>query len=378
LLERYTKSEEKGKIYYQLAEVYAQSGQLIPNKTSEFSKKALEYPLDPVKQLQLYVYWGDAIQVAHRGVHNQELVAARRKAVMPYLQGLKEALKHNLPEVKPDLPSVSRVRYVGPPDSEEYQKIKRRNEEQMAAWRLARFQQDMIQHRVALTGQISYMYSRFPFASNEIKELATQVLEDEKAVERLMSAVNAAVQQRIKELGWEPPLPDPTLIAQLSNNDETTSKVIAQDKPGVKFIPKFKEFFIPKADIALILQRGFVFDFASGKLLNPAANVDSEQVHKNLLKLGKGDIAWDGSLLSVRKARVFTVRQEANRPLKQTHGRWCNSNKLPDKVDLPYSLLVVTNEDVHYLINILEIKYVGIKIKYKKLTAGEAKSYYPV
>lgn len=378
LLERYTEPEEQGKIYYQLAEVYAQSGQLIPNKTIEFSKKALEYTLDPVDQLQLYVYWGDAIQVAHRGVHNQELVAARRKAVMPYLQGLKEALKHNLPEVKPDLPSVSRVRYVGPPDSDEYRKIKRKNEEQMAAWRLARLQQDMIQHRVALTGQISYMYSRFPFASNEIKELAAQVLEDETAVERLMSAVNAAVRQRIKELGWEPQPPDITLPAELSHKDQPTSKVTAQDSPGKKYIPKSKEIFIPKASIALILERGFVLDFASGKLLNPAAIVDSEQVHKNLLKLGKGDIAWDSSLLSVRKAKALTVRQESHRPLKCTLGRWCNSDRLPDKVDLPYSLLVVTNEDVDYLISILEIKPVGIKIKYKKLTAEEAQSYYPI
>jgi hypothetical protein len=48
------------------------------------------------------------------------------------------------------------------------------------------------------------MYSRFPWASDEIRELAKQILEDETAVERLMSAVNAAVQQRMRELGWEP------------------------------------------------------------------------------------------------------------------------------------------------------------------------------
>jgi hypothetical protein len=164
----------------------------------------------------------------------------------------------------------------------------------------------------------------------------------------------------------------------LSHNDEATPKVTAQDTVAEKYISKDKEIFIPKAGIALILERGFVLDFASGKLLNPAANVDSEQVHKDLLKLGKGDIAWDGSLLSVRKARVLTVRQESHRPLKRTLGRWCNSDRLPDEVDLPYSLLVVTNEDVNYLISILEIKYVGIKIKYKKLTAEEAKSHYTV
>lgn len=378
LLQKFTKPEEHGQIYYELTKVEGQSGFQRPAKAIEYAKKALELPQEPWKKVRLYIYWGDTIQVAHRGVHNQKLVTARRKAVMPYLLGLKETLHYDLPEVKPDLPGVDKFDYGGPSDTEEYRSIKRKHQEQVEARKKAKFQRAMIQHRDVLTSQTSTMYSRFPFASNEIKELATQVLEDEKAVERLMSAVNAAVQQRIKELGWEPPPPDTTLIAQLSHEDEPTAKVTAQDTHGEKYIPKVKEIFIPKAGIALILERGFVLDFASGKLLNPAANVDSEQVHKNLLKLGKGDIAWDGSLLSVRKAKALTVRQESHRPLKCTLGRWCNSDRLPDKVDLPYSLLVVTNEDMDYLISILEIKPAGIKIKYKKLTAEEAKSYYPI
>ena len=375
LLQKYTKPEEQGKIYYELTKVEGQSGFQRPAKAIDYVKKALELPQDPWKKVRLYIYWGDTIQVAHRGVHNQELVAARRKAVVPYLYGLKETLKYDLPELKPELPTYGAIVYEGDKDDPEYQRILKEKKEKIKAREKAKFQRTMIQHRDVLTSQTSTMYSRFPFASNEIKELATLVLEDETAVERLMSAVNAAVQQRIKELGWEPPIPDITFLAQLSGKDELTSKITAQDTPGE---PKSKEIFIPKAGIALILERGFVLDFASGKLLNPAAKVDSEQVHKNLLKLGKGDIAWDGSLLSVRKARVLTVRQESHRPLIRKLGKWCNSGRLPDKVDLPYSLLLVTNEDVNYLISILEIKYVGIKIKYKKLTAEEAKSYYSI
>ena len=44
---------------------------------------------------------------------------------------------------------------------------------------------------------------------------------------------------------------------------------------------------------------------------------------------------------------------------------------------LPYSVLVVTKEDVDYLISILEIKADGMKITYKKLSAEEAKRCYP-
>ncbi len=161
---------------------------------------------------------------------------------------------------------------------------------------------------------------------------------------------------------------------------EQMQKEVMKEDQHSEFIkaPLVKEVFIPKVNSALKQDKPFVFDLASSKLLNPAAKVDSGQAYKNLLKLGKGDIAWDGSLLTVRKAKALTVRQESNRPLKCTPGRWCNFDKLPEKVDLPYSALIVTDEGVDYLISIREIKSDGIKITYKKLSGDEAKSYYPV
>jgi hypothetical protein len=86
--------------------------------------------------------------------------------------------------------------------------LKRKNEDQLEARKLAKFQRNMIQHRDILTLQVSGMYSRFPWASDEIRELATKILKDDASVERLMSAVDAAVQQRKRELGWEPELLD--------------------------------------------------------------------------------------------------------------------------------------------------------------------------
>jgi len=361
LLERYTKPEEQGMIYYQLTKVEGQSGFQRPGKIIEYIKKALDLPIDPLKKVRLYIYWGDAIQVAHRGVHNQELVTARRKAVMPYLQGLKETLKHNLPEVKPDLPIVHGYRYWRVHVPNIAAELKRKNEEEMAAWKFAKFQRNMIQHREVLTGQISGMYSRFPWASDEIRELATKILEDETAVERLMSAVDKAVQKRMQELGWEPEHPDmspPTTVTQKSPS-------------------KLKGVFIPVADKALKQDKPFVFGLKNAILLNPAAKIGSAQAHERLLKLGKGDIAWDGSLVTVRKAKVLTVSQESHRPLKCTPGRWCNWDRLPVKVDLPYSVLVVTNEDIDYLITIRKIESDGIRIIYKKLNPDEVKSYLP-
>lgn len=193
LLEKYTEPKEQGKIYYQLAVVYSQSGP-IPDKTIEFAKKALEFPLDPFEQLKLYVWWGDAIQVAHSGVSDRELVAARRKAVIPYLRGLKKSLHFQYPagDTQPEhLPEEQNVT-TNPrdPAKQMRQKIWAEQRKALEDWKRARFEGDVKIHKMVLTSQISTMYSRSPRASDEIRELATKILEDKTAVDNLMSAID--------------------------------------------------------------------------------------------------------------------------------------------------------------------------------------------
>lgn len=363
LLEKYTEPEEQAMIYYHLAVVYSQSGQIKPDKTIEFSKKALEFPLDPIERLRIYIWWGDAIQIANGGVRGQDLVVARRKAVMPYLNGLNESLSIQYPKyTQPEnLPEEQNVKTdsrdnIGP-------FLRRRKTEQRKAlyeWKKARFEEDLNQHKRILTDQVSYMYSRFPWASDEIRELATKILEDETAVDNLMSSVDEAVKKRAEQLDWAPEPPD--------NSPP-------KDSPGEMLISKDKEIFIPKVSMAMQQGKAFVLDLASGKLLNSEAKVGSEQAHKNFLKLGKGDIAWDGSFITVRKAKALTIPYESHHPLKCTPGRWCNWDEFPDKVDLPYLMLVVTNEDIDYLIIIRDMETDGIRIAHKKLSSDEAKHY---
>jgi len=131
--------------------------------------------------------------------------------------------------------------------------------------------------------------------------------------------------------------------------------------------------------IALKKNQPFILDLAHAKLLSIPINNElySKKIHRHLIKSGRGDLAWDGSLVTLRKAKALTVSQESHRPLKCTPGRWCNWDRLPDKVDLPYSVLVVTNEDIDYLITIRKIESDGIRIIYKKLNPDEVKSYLP-
>jgi len=200
LLQRYTKPKDQAKIYFELAQVEGQSGMQRPEKLIEYVKKALELPIDPSKKVRLYSYWGDAIQTSHRGVHNEELVAARREAVMPYLRGLRETIKYDLPEEVPDLPEFRTVTYDGPTDTDEYQELLRKRQEQIEATEKAVLQRQMIQHRDVITSQISLMYSRLPLATDELRKLAMEVLGDEAAVNQLMSHVKEQIQKRPDEM----------------------------------------------------------------------------------------------------------------------------------------------------------------------------------
>jgi len=208
LLEKYTEPEEQARIYYQLAVIYSQNEQRIPDKIIEFSKKALELPLDPIERLKLYVWWGDAIHIAHRDARNQERVVARRKAVIPYLDGLKENLSLQYPK------------YTQPENLPEEQNVKadphgsfllRRKAEQRKAlyeWKKDKFERDVNRLKKTFISQISGTYSDLPWASDEIRELSTKILEDKTVVDDLMSAVGEAMEKRLEELGWAPESPD--------------------------------------------------------------------------------------------------------------------------------------------------------------------------
>lgn len=380
LLEEYPDPNDQGKIYFELVQVEGQSGFQRPAKILEFINKALECPQEPLKKTRLYIYWGDAIQVANRGVHNQELIVARHEAAIPYLLGLKETLKYNLPEKKPVVPmgTFYNYDYLDPNEihSESMRKmvldtireVERKQKEQFEAQQKAVFLGDMISHRDILNSQIAYMYSRFPWASKEIRELATEMLQDKTAVDRLMEQVDKGVQKRIKELGLEPQLPD-NILAPPEN------VVISKENPNLQSGIEVKNILIPDANTALKQGKNYVLDMKSGSLLNPGAQVNSEQMYNNILKLGKGDIAWDGSILAVRKAKALTIVENSDSSLKYIPGKWCNHYKLPDKVNLPYSVVIVTNEGINYLVTIQKIETEGITISYKSLSANEVNLY---
>jgi len=205
LLKDYTQPADVATLYYHAAQVYSDSGLLQPQKTIVYAKRALEYAdLDPKMRQRTFTCLGDAMQVSHRGVTGEALIQARREAVVPYLQGLKELLQYKLPAAPPALPTVQGFDYTGPTNTALYQSLKRQNEEQAKARDAAVFLKEMLLCRDTQTKQICYIYSRFPFDSENLRSLAMEVLQDEIEVDRLMAAVDAAVAKRAKEMGLGP------------------------------------------------------------------------------------------------------------------------------------------------------------------------------
>jgi hypothetical protein len=186
LLKKYPGARERGEVYYHLAHVHAQTGLKLPGRVVESAKKALEHPLDAERRARLYVYWGDAVQVARA---NDPLAERRRWAALPYLAGLKELLALKLPDKAPALPDFPAINLARGETDPQAEQLRRQRE---AARRFAELKGRMIKHRDVLMGQIVAMYARGPSAEAELAELAGRVLQERRAVDHLMAALKGA------------------------------------------------------------------------------------------------------------------------------------------------------------------------------------------
>ena len=86
--------KDQALVYFHLAELYAQSGMVHPERVLEYSRRALALPVDPIQRTILYIYRGDA-SLARRG--EATFYERRRAAAVEYLQGLAEIARHDLP-----------------------------------------------------------------------------------------------------------------------------------------------------------------------------------------------------------------------------------------------------------------------------------------
>jgi hypothetical protein len=190
LLKDYTKPEEQGRIFYQIAMSYAQVGAWKSggvDKVIDYAQKALAQPIDPRLRLELYNYWGTAITSSDR---SRPISASRADAAPVFLKGLKEAKQFNIPDAPPkDPPSF--LSRMGPGMGMNEETFKReRAKHAMECQRVLRVQM-LCSARDALRGQLVFLYSRIPRAPDELRKLATETLGAGPEVEKLMDALAA-------------------------------------------------------------------------------------------------------------------------------------------------------------------------------------------
>ena len=196
LLQDHTKPEEQGRIYYQVAHSYAQSG-ISRNgnaaKVIEYAQKALACPLDPELRLHAYVYWGDAIMASDR---TRPTSLYRPAAARVFLAGLKEARQYNIPDVSPKRPPM----FVpnAPMDEAEYARAKT-----AYFWEVQRVEKVRKLHfsRAVLENQLISSYTRPPYVPEELRKIAQEVLGDGPEVEKLVAELALRQGMSVKERG---------------------------------------------------------------------------------------------------------------------------------------------------------------------------------
>ncbi|HUT93267.1 MAG TPA: hypothetical protein VMY37_27630 [Thermoguttaceae bacterium] len=186
LLEQFPGAEDQGRIYAQLAHIYAQTGMRRPGdaqRVIDYAQKALQKPLDPLLRLRSYTYWGNAHVRSDPSDVMRSFFEGRAAAGAVYLKGLKEAQQYNIPEVAPERPAFDLLEALRSPDFERlrdahYREVKR-----------YQYERDLHMYRSALQGQLVFFYTRHPYAGSELRRLATEILGDAADVEKLMKLI---------------------------------------------------------------------------------------------------------------------------------------------------------------------------------------------
>lgn len=204
LLDQYTSPEERGRIYAQIAHVYAQSGLKEPDRLGEYAEyceKALQYPLDVVAAVRMYGYWASALwSGSRRQVHSREspwdqFREARREIASLFLRGMKLILDQGTPAEAQPLPMVGKFR-CRPVDSPECQDMVKKHEERRRARARVMLENDLVLRRKMLIDHCVHIYSQEPVATEELAVLAREILRDEDAVTELLARVASRTTDR--------------------------------------------------------------------------------------------------------------------------------------------------------------------------------------
>jgi hypothetical protein len=166
----------------------------------------------------------------------QAFLAARKLAAREYLKGLSAIEKVNAPEkIDPSPPSVPRLDISGPM-TPEHEKLFDERDRLIKERETYMTNRRAIEVRTTLRNQIAYIYTRRPYFTAEIRELAAGSLRDPADLEGLMNQVSDAVQKRKAAVGGVelemPPLPPEFSTVPASQATNSTKAPDAKGSPA--------------------------------------------------------------------------------------------------------------------------------------------------
>lgn len=190
LLEAHHSDLDKGRIYSSIALIYSAHGWFGPEigaKAAKYCEEALKYPLDVKTAAHIYSYFGDnLIHLENHSSHlaGEALSAHRKKIVRLYLKGLKLIMDNVIQDKAEPLPGVGKYECDGPCPEEE-----KKHAAQMAERRRIENQNDLVQLRDMLSGNIIGQYSET--STDELEQLAQPILTSahRKTIDRLLAGI---------------------------------------------------------------------------------------------------------------------------------------------------------------------------------------------
>lgn len=201
--------EEKGELYAALASLHSEQGydsapavmKKQASKTIGYCKNALQYPLDEVSACRLCCNWTSAAQILCMDLQGDALVAARREALKPCLEGLKMVLRHLTVKEDQALPQVEAFMVDAPPNSPVLAALLERNQAQWEERHKVQAQNELLRLRGVFISQCTVICADEPEAMDEFLRLAIEKLQDTLVVQEIGGKIQEriAVLQKVKQ-----------------------------------------------------------------------------------------------------------------------------------------------------------------------------------
>jgi hypothetical protein len=192
--------EERAAIYAAIADMptktYLKS--IDRWKVVGYARKALEHTSDLVKRCHLYSAWGGVLSapIFDWQVPKAGLAEARRRAVVPYLNVLAIVAENlKITEHQPP-PSAGVLESKPSRTSPRFHEWAEWANKRVAAvteeWRL---QEDLLTYKGVMWNVVE-LYSHEPYATEELRRLATEIVKKPEMVNEIMAAVEAKMREQ--------------------------------------------------------------------------------------------------------------------------------------------------------------------------------------